>query len=270
MREAGKTSKSGSDGDDVSRDAFFRGQFEVLQPRHGAHRAGQDALLLAASIPENAQGRLADFGAGAGVAGMAVAARIREVEVDLVEIDGQMTDLATQGLRLACNARLSGRVQTIQADVTLTGDKRELSGLANSTYDYVIMNPPFNGVGHRPSPQIKRMQAHVMGEGGLDPWFRSAAAVLRSSGKISIILRPQSLGQLLAGFQGRFGNAQIMPIHSRADEPANRIIVVAAKGARAPLNLLPGVVMHEEDGTPTPLAAGIYDGKLALPFPSLQ
>ncbi len=270
MKQSGEHNKSKQSRDAVSRDGFFRGQFEALQPKKGGHRSGLDALLLAASVSDNQQGRIADFGAGAGVAGMAVAARVRDVDVDLIEIDTEMSGLASDGLLLASNSRFTNRLKVIQADVSLSGDKREISGLANASYDQVIMNPPFNDESYRPSPQPKRMDAHVMGEGGLDPWLRSAAAVLRASGKISLILRPKSLGQMLAGFQGRFGNAQIMPIHAKRGEAANRIVVVGTKGARGPLNLLPGVVMHNEDGSFTDLASQIFDGLSALPFPDVQ
>ncbi|TIT88992.1 MAG: methyltransferase, partial [Mesorhizobium sp.] len=48
-------------------DAFHRGRFWLVQPRSG-HRAGMDAMMLAAAVPSSFAGRLADFGAGAGAA----------------------------------------------------------------------------------------------------------------------------------------------------------------------------------------------------------
>ena len=47
-------------------DAFHRGRFWLVQPRQTGHRAGADALILAAAVPSAFSGRLADFGAGAG------------------------------------------------------------------------------------------------------------------------------------------------------------------------------------------------------------
>jgi len=65
-------------------DAFHRGRFWLVQPRTG-HRAGMDAMMLAAAVPSAFAGRLADFGAGAGAAGLAVLSRCPEAEVVLDE-----------------------------------------------------------------------------------------------------------------------------------------------------------------------------------------
>ena len=69
MMSREETVRDRDDMPELSRDRFFRGGFEVLQPVNGGHRSGSDALLLAASIEERASGQLADLGAGAGVAG---------------------------------------------------------------------------------------------------------------------------------------------------------------------------------------------------------
>ncbi|RUX04971.1 methyltransferase, partial [Mesorhizobium sp. M2A.F.Ca.ET.037.01.1.1] len=56
-------------------DAFHRGRFWLVQPSQGGHRAGMDAMMLAAAVPSRFSGRLADFGAGAGAAALAVLSR---------------------------------------------------------------------------------------------------------------------------------------------------------------------------------------------------
>ena len=66
---------------DVTEDAFLGGQLRLRQLKSG-HRAGHDAMLLAASTPARSGDRVADFGAGVGAAGLAVAKRV--VGIDLV------------------------------------------------------------------------------------------------------------------------------------------------------------------------------------------
>ena len=56
-------------------DAFLGGQLRLRQPRSG-HRAGHDAMLLAAATPARSGDRVVDFGAGVGAAGLAVARRV--------------------------------------------------------------------------------------------------------------------------------------------------------------------------------------------------
>ena len=75
-------------------DAFHRGRFFLVQPKGAGHRAGVDAMLLGASVPSGFSGRLADFGAGAGAAGLAVAARCPGAAVTLVENAPEMARYA--------------------------------------------------------------------------------------------------------------------------------------------------------------------------------
>ncbi|MBX3596923.1 MAG: methyltransferase [Rhizobiaceae bacterium] len=228
-----------------SRDAFHRGRFWLIQPLHSGHRAGMDAMMLAAAVPSSFSGRLADFGAGAGAAGLAVAARCSAAEVVLVENAPQMLECAQKTLAEAGNAHLAKRACVLDADISATGNARKAAGLADNSFDYVVMNPPFNQPDDRATPDSLKRSAHVAHDGLLESWLRSAAAVVRPRGGISIIVRPQALPELLSALRGRFGGAQILPIHPRADRPAIRIIVRAIRGSRAALNLCPPLILHD-------------------------
>ena len=60
---------------EFTEDAFLGGQLRLRQPKSG-HRAGHDAMLLAAATPARPGDRVVDFGAGVGAAGLAVARRV--------------------------------------------------------------------------------------------------------------------------------------------------------------------------------------------------
>ncbi len=228
-------------------DAFHRGAFHLVQPRRG-HRAGMDAMMLAASVPGSFAGRLADLGAGAGAAGLAVAARCPDASVALVERDAGMAAYARRSIAHEANAGLRDRARVIEADVTLTGKARLAAGLVDGAFDFALMNPPFNAPIDRPSPDVLRRSAHVMEDGLFERWLRTAAAIVRPRGGLSIIARPGSLPEILTAMQGRFGGAQIMPIQPRAHEHAIRIVVRAIRGSRAGLVLMPALAIHEPAG----------------------
>ncbi len=251
--------------DTPTQDSFFNGKFAVLQTNNGGHRAGLDALLLSACVSQDFTGRLADFGAGSGVAGIAVACRSFTAEVDLIERNEEIATLASRSLKLPINRKMHGRIKVLKADVSLSGREREDAGLANITYDMVVMNPPFNNRAHRPSPIMARQEAHIMGEGGLDPWLRSAAATLKGNSGVALIYRPSGFGQVLAAFQGRFGSASIIPVYPKEGEEANRILILARKGGRGPVSILPGFIVHEKDGQFTERAQEIFAGDAVLP-----
>src|ERR1700733_8993970 len=78
---------------DCTEDGFLGGRLRLRQPKSG-HRAGHDAILLAAATPVQPGHRVIDFGAGVGAAGFAVARRVAGIDLVLVEIDPILATLA--------------------------------------------------------------------------------------------------------------------------------------------------------------------------------
>src|SRR3954465_6852438 len=76
----------------VSDDALLGGRVRLRQLTRG-HRAGSDAVLLAAAVAPRAGETVADVGAGGGAVGLMVAARVPEAAVAFVENDPALLDL---------------------------------------------------------------------------------------------------------------------------------------------------------------------------------
>ncbi|MEM9279008.1 MAG: methyltransferase [Pseudomonadota bacterium] len=253
---------------ETSTDAFHFGAFKVVQPKKSGHRSGMDALLLAAAMQENAHGIVADFGCGAGVAGFAALNLNPELDLIAVEKNPDMVMMANQSLQLEGNAFLRERATVVEADITANGTDRLKAGLKPESVSHVIMNPPYNQITLRPSPDVLKAEAYMLGEGGVDAWFRTAASMVKPGGTITLIYRTENLGDILACAQGRFGGLEILPIHSRSDEAAKRVIVRGTRGSRAPMTIAPGFVVHEADGTFTAEAQKVFDGKGFIRFNS--
>lgn len=227
-------------------DAFHRGAFHIVQPKGRGHRAGMDAMLLAALVADERGICVADLGAGAGAAGLAVASRLERAEVVLFERSAEMAEFARKSLALAENERFSRRVSVIEADVTLIGKERNAAGLVDDSFHHVIMNPPFNDASDRLTPDALKAQAHAMTDGLFESWVRTAGAIMIPGGQLSLIARPQSIGEIIAACGRRFGGIEITPVHPREGENAVRILVTAIKGSRARLALRAPLVMHGE------------------------
>jgi len=249
---------------DATIDAFHRGAFFLAQPSGRGHRAGLDAMILAAAVPTDFAGRLADLGAGAGAAGLAVAARCRDAKVVLVERDAEMVAYARRSLALPENAALSSRAEVLAADVTLSGEARAAAGLADRAFDFAIMNPPFNAPADRASSDDLKSHAHVMPPEMFELWIRTAAAIVKPGGGIALIARPVSLETILSALAGRFGEAKVVPIHPRAEEDAIRIVIRARHGSRGGPALSPPLVLHESGRALTPRADAACNGKASL------
>ena len=238
--------------------AFFGGLIRVREPAQG-HRAGTDAVLLAASAPADFAGRLVDAGAGSGVVGLAVAARCPDARATLVEVDAPTAEIARENA--AANG-LSHRVRVIPADLLAPARERAAAGLAERSADLVLTNPPFHPAGRvRPSSDPRRAGAHVLSDDDLIRWVKACGTLLVPKGELVMIHRPEALQTILASLSGTFGAVAVLPVHPRTDRPAVRVLVKAVKGSRAPLALRPGLVLQDDEGRPSPAAGAVARGR---------
>jgi tRNA1(Val) A37 N6-methylase TrmN6 len=244
---------------EVGEDAFLGGRLRLYQPLSG-HRAGHDAMLLAAATPGRPGDRIVDFGAGVGAAGLAVATRVTGIGLVLVERDVTLADLARRNAVLNAIA-----AQVCTLDVTGPAETFAGAGLGPDSADVVLMNPPFNdSERHRPSPDPTRRAAHVAGPAMLESWIHAARRLLKSGGVLSLIWRSDGLAEVLAALGRGFGGVAIRPVHPDARKPAIRILVRAVKGSRAPLRLCPGLMLSDEMGRPGKEAHDVLAGAQAL------
>jgi tRNA1(Val) A37 N6-methylase TrmN6 len=246
---------------DVTEDAFLGGKLRLRQPKSG-HRAGHDAILLAAATPACPGDRVVDLGAGVGAAGLAVARRIAGIALVLVEIDEGLAELARANASVNAIA-----AETLVLDVTSSAENFAGAGLAPESVDVVLMNPPFNDAArHRASPDGARAIAHVAATETLEEWIHASRRILKSGGNLAMIWRADGIADVLAALGRGFGSLMILPIHPDAGAPAIRVLVRATKGGRAPTRLLPGLVLNDEAGRPTSDAQSILSGNAMLPM----
>lgn len=246
---------------DFTEDAFLGGRLRLMQKRSG-HRAGHDAILLAAATEARAGDRVVDLGAGIGTAGLALARRVAGIGLSLVEIDPELAELAR--VNAAANAIAA---ETVVLDVTADAQAFAAHGLGPDSVDVVLMNPPFNDPArHRGSPDQARHTAHVATDETLNAWVHAARRILRSNGALTLIWRADGIGEVLAALSRGFGSLAILPVHGEAGRPAIRVLVRAVKGGRAPTRLLPGLMLNDETGVPKDGVKDILEGRAVLPL----
>jgi tRNA1(Val) A37 N6-methylase TrmN6 len=242
-------------------DAVLGGRLRLKQPKRG-HRVGHDAILLAAACPAGAGDEVADLGAGVGAAGLALAARVGGIAVTLVEIDADLAALAAEN---AQRNGLAARVRTVVLDVAAPARTFAAAGLAAESFMRVLMNPPFNDPSrHRLSPDARRRLAHAAPRATLVAWTKAAARLLRPRGTLSLIWRPDRLADVLTALEPGFGGVTLLPVHPKPGEAAIRLLVRAVKASRAPLTLLPGLVLNDPAGRPTAEAEAVLRDGAAL------
>ncbi|MGX1346483.1 tRNA1(Val) A37 N6-methylase TrmN6 [Bradyrhizobium elkanii] len=254
-------SKKESPAAGITEDGFLGGQLRLRQPRSG-HRAGHDAILLAAATPARPGDRVVDLGAGVGAAGLAVARRVRGIDLVLVEIDPALAELARNNA--GTNAIMA---EVIVLDVEAGAAAFDDSGLGPDSADVVLMNPPFNDPSrHRASPDGVRERAHVATATTLTGWVHAARRILKSNGQLALIWRADGIAEVLAALDRGFGSLEILPVHGDATSPAIRILVRATKGGRAPTRLHAALLLNEESGVPNKWVQEVLAGKGELPL----
>jgi len=244
-------------------DAVLGGRLRLTQKRRG-HRVGHDAILLAAATGAHPGDQVVEFGSGVGAAGLALAVRVPDVDVTLLEIDPELAGIAVENIS---RNGLDKRVRVVAMDVTAPADEFTAHGIAPGTADRVLMNPPFNSTArHNVSPDPGRRAAHAGTDDTLAGWVDAAMRILHSAGTLTLIWRADGLDDVLAELGTRFGGIAVVPVYGRAGQPAIRILVRARKGSREPLALLPGLVLNDEAGRPTAEAEAVLRGGEALPL----
>ena len=241
---------------DIVENALLGGRVRLRQPVRG-YRAGLDAALLAAAVAAAPGQRVIEAGCGAGGALFQIAARCPDAVLTGVEREVQAAALARD------NAGLNGvadRVEVLTADVA-----DGFRALDRAPYDWAVSNPPFfDDPGALRAP-AEGKRAAWMADDGLAAWTGFLLKAVKENGRIVMIHRADRLADILALLAPKAGSFAVLPVHPHADEPAKRVLVAATKTGKAPLRLLPPLILHARDGAKhTPEAEAILRGEAGI------
>tara|TARA_R110002073_G_scaffold17367_10_gene65383 strand:+ start:6058 stop:6795 length:738 start_codon:yes stop_codon:yes gene_type:complete len=216
-------------------DRLLDGRVELRQSARG-YRAGMDAVLLAASLAAKPGELLVEFGCGPGAALLCAAHRLRACSFLGIEIDPEAVELATQNI--AAN-QLGERVRVRQGDIA--------APLGPLKAAQVFFNPPyFDDPTALRMPKAEKQRAWLAGDVPLSDWVAAGARLLEPKGRLTLIHRADALGDILTALLPRFGSVAIRPVHPRAERPAKRVLVTARLGGKAPLVILPPLLLHDD------------------------
>jgi tRNA1Val (adenine37-N6)-methyltransferase len=214
-------------------ETFLDGRVHVTQPLAG-FRSGLDAVMLAAAVPAMAGQSVLEMGSGAGTVTLCLAARVSGLVLTGVEIDESLVALA----------RNNAAANTVAATFT-AADIFALPSALKRDFDHVLVNPPFHGEGQT-SPDAARATA-LMDGGTLKDWLKLGLQRTVSGGFFTAILRADRLNEALAALPKK--GVCAFPLWPRTGQAPKRVIVQARKGSAAPFALLPGLTLHQADGS---------------------
>lgn len=236
----------------IREDALLGGNVRLLQPEVG-FRAAIDTVLLAAAVPAMSGQKILEPGTGSGAAALCLAYRVVSIQITGIDVNSNSIELAKKNINLN---QLAGRVSVAVGDVA-GGLGREF----NAQFDHVMINPPYLSENSaRVSPDPERALATVEGATDLKCWLKYGHDALRHKGYLTLIYRADRLDELIRSVPSNFGGITILPLWPRQGEEAKRVIVQVRKGVRTPARILPGLPIHEADGSYTKTASEILTG----------
>jgi len=234
-----------------TQDTVYQGRVTLVQPEAG-FRAGFDSLALAAALPELGKGEALELGCGSGGALLPAAFRLPGVHFTGVEQEAAMAALAREGAGLnGFGGRVS--IETAEASVFVQGHENR--------FDLVFANPPYFEPGKISAPGVGKAGAYIESL-SLEGWVKAMLFAAKPRAPVVMIHRAAELARLLAQLDRQAGEIVVLPIASKVDEPARRVLVRARKGLkRGPLTLLAPLMTHEADGSArTAAAQAIVEG----------
>jgi tRNA1(Val) A37 N6-methylase TrmN6 len=197
-----------------------------------------------------------EAGSGAGAALLCLGWRVPGVVGVGLEIDPALVGLANENFS---DNGLSG-VSCIQGDAARPEFGAE--------FDHVMANPPWHNAAGTNSPDKKRALAHHAGPEVLAAWIAGMAGCVKPRGTMTLILPAASFAEA-AGLMrtARFGAITLFPLWPRAGVAAKLVILSAVRGGGGQDRVLPGLVLHDEQGISAAAEAILRDGGEAAASP---
>lgn len=218
---------------------YLLGKKIRLFQKKDAYKTSSDAVLLASSVEikkENA--KILDVGSGVGGVSLCLAYRFKNADITGFEIQPDL-------FQMAClNAEANGfeHLHYVCQDIT----KKKMP-CNFCSFDVVVTNPPYAKDGTK-SPNLSKALAHTRQNITLSEWIAFCIKMLKPKGELYLIHRAEGLDEALNALMPQMGRISVLPIYSKPNQNASRIIIKAQKDSKAPLHILPPLYLRDEKG----------------------
>lgn len=236
---------------DLTEDDLLGGTLRLRQPARG-YRLTSDAVLLAALVQLRPGMRVLELGTGYGQVALCLLAREPSLHVTGVELMPQAAQLARE------NAALNGMVDLF------TVIEGNITDLTLQGFDVVVSNPPYRQAQTHTASADPLKAAATTESLPLERWLAIAATALAPQGQLFLIHDARRESELLqACQQAELADVMLLPLQSKAEEAAKRIVVRARRG-KAAITRVPALLLHAADGSWLPMAGEVLRQPRAL------
>jgi tRNA1Val (adenine37-N6)-methyltransferase len=228
------------------------GRLKYRQPASG-FRTGIEPVLLAAAIPARSGEFILEAGTGAGAALLCASSRVPGAFGTGVEIDPAMADLARIN---ACDNGLAG-VEIVTAAIETVALTRQ--------FDHAMANPPYHLQDGSASPVADRDIAKRGSDALMFGWIKALSRQLKHRGTLTLIVPAGILPVCLAAMDDCQCRATtLFPLWPKVGRSAKLVLLRGVRNSRSPMRVMPGLILHQPDGSFTDTAQGILSGGAVL------
>lgn len=224
-----------------TQDYLLDRKITIFQPVDG-YRASTDAVMLAAMVDKAKNATILDVGSGTGAVSLCLAERFKQenVQISGLELQPDLAELSNM------SAQKNGFdfLKFYHRDIRAKETSKEF---IPCSYDIVISNPPYSDH-DMPSPNSSKATAHNFGALEFEMWINFCLKMVKPFGRIYMINRVESLPKICSLIQSKAGSLTILPIYSKHEQPAKRIIISMQKDSKAPCVILPPFFVHLSSG----------------------
>jgi len=236
---------------EVSKNKILGGSISLFQPKKG-FRVSIDSILLSSSIKKYSN--CMEFGTGSGVILIYLSKKFPNSKIIGVEKNIELVELAKKNL-LENNVN-DKNTKVICNDILCKSFLKDY----NNKLDRVIMNPPYFSLNNVIKSDNK-LKASARYETNINQWFLSAYKKLKPKGYINFVFRSENLDLILSKLYGSWGDIKIFPLWPKANMRSKLMIIQARKNINSGVQILPGLILHNNDGSYTDECNSILNNK---------
>ncbi len=226
------------------------GIVSITQQKKG-FRFTLDSLLLADFCCIKPRDRVLEPGAGTGVISLLLARKFPKARFLADEVEPGAYEL------LLRNIEDNGLTTNI---VPINADLRNLSStISPRSFNVIVANPPYTKAGAgRTSPFPDRHLARQGQTATIDTWL-DLKDLLKDKGRYFLVFPASRAAELLALLRTRdLEPKRLRFVHPHVHKPASLVLVEAIRSAGIGLDVLPPLIVHEQDGGYTEEVREIY------------
>ncbi len=240
--------------EDYTQDYLLDKRVKIFQPQNG-YRASTDAVFLSSMIAKVKKGdEILDVGSGTGAISLCLASRFCQSEIQIkgLEIQPELAELSN----LSAKGNGFDFLKYIHCDI-----KNKPDFIKNCSFAHVISNPPYSE-NDMPSPNKSKALAHNHHGFSLKEWINFCIKMIAPKGYFYMVNRAEAVDEILAEIHGKLGHIEIIPLYSKVNQVAKRVIIRAQKDNHTPTKIHSGFILHQDNGEYTSLAHQILrEGK---------